>query len=87
METTREVKVNISLLKMLKFDPKDSKMIKDHVPYPHGVGDIYYMEKVVVGDHYIAKIEGKLPLKMKDLGNFVLTCKVREISNSQGCVT
>lgn len=76
VETIKEVKVNISLLTILKSNLKNNRMLKDFVAHIHAVEDLDCMEKVVPSGHCVEIIEGKLPLKMKDLGSFVLTCGV-----------
>lgn len=61
MDTIQEVKVNISLLTMLKFNPKYNKMIKDSMAHTHAIGDIDYMEKILMGGQCVASVVGKLP--------------------------
>lgn len=73
MDMIKEVKVNIFFFTMLKSNPKHSKMLKDFMAQTHIVGDIDWMEKVVMGGYCVAIIEGKLPPKMKDLSSFTLT--------------
>lgn len=68
----KEFIVNISLLTMLKSDPKYIKMIKDLVVHNHAMEEMDCVEKVVVDGHYSVTIKQKLTPKMKDLRSFML---------------